>query len=142
MIENTENQATPVEPVPTYEDLLIKVNELNSQLSNARDARDYNGKQLDKVRAYIQNSIDNDNWTDEELSEIFWDELADILDLEIKKSVEVYISVQWSATVKMPRSMDLDDIAGELRIGEPEANWSSIISIESIYEDETTITEA
>ena len=142
MIENTENQATPAEPVLTYEDLLIKVNELNSQLSNARDARDYNGKQLDKVRAYIQNSIDNDNWTDEELSEIFWDELADILDLEIKKSVEVYISVQWSATVKMPRSMDLDDIAGELRIGEPEANWSSIISIESIYEDETTITEA
>ena len=81
MIENTENQATPVEPVPTYEDLLIKVNELNSQLSNARDARDYNGNKLDLVREHIQTSIDNDEWTDEELDEIFWTDLAEILDL-------------------------------------------------------------
>lgn len=118
-----------------------QIAELEKRLGWATTAREEHGKKIDKIREHIQDSIDREEWTNEELSEIFWEELAELLDLEIQKTVEVYISVQWSATVKIPRSMDIDDIAGELKIKDPEADWSSIISIESITEDETTITE-
>lgn len=138
MIENTENQATPVEPVPTYEDLLIKVNELNSQLSNARDARDYNGNKLDLVREHIQTSIDNDEWTDEELDEIFWTDLAEILDLEMKKEVAIDITVSWSATVKVQRSKDIEEL--DISVDEPESGWG--FELYNVRETSFDITEA
>jgi hypothetical protein len=140
MIENTENQATPVEPVPTYEDLLIKVNELNSQLSNARDARDYNGNKLDLVREHIQTSIDNDEWTDEELDEIFWTDLAEILDLEMKKEVEILITAEWSASVKIKRGQDVDDL--DISVEEPSISRFSAGELSDVYERSFDVTEA
>jgi N-methylhydantoinase B/oxoprolinase/acetone carboxylase alpha subunit len=151
MIENTENTApaeqgataTPATPAElVIADLKAQVAQLERERDWARDARDHNGKKLDQVREYIQASIDNGDWEDSELEEIFWEELADKLDLEIKKTVEVYITTQWSATVKIPRSKTIDDIAEDLKISEPEADWSSVITIESIFEDDTTVTEA
>jgi hypothetical protein len=137
MIENTEN-TTPVEL--TAEELKAKVAQLEQQLQWAKDARDYNGKKLDEVRAYIQNSIDNGDWTDEELEEIFWEELADKLDLEIMKTVEVIITAEWSATVKMKRGQDLDDL--DISVEEPEISRFGKGELTDVYERSFDITEA
>jgi hypothetical protein len=129
MIENTENTtpveqgatATPATPAElVIADLEAKVKQLEQQLQWAKDARDYNGKKLDQVREYIQASIDNGDWEDSELEEIFWEELADKLDLEIKREVEITITTYWRATVKMPRGEDISELAYHISVDDPE----------------------
>jgi hypothetical protein len=149
MIENTENTApaeqgataTPATPAElVIADLEAKVKQLEQQLQWAKDARDHNGKKLDEIRSYIQNSIDNGDWTDEELEEIFWEELADKLDLEIMKTVEVIITAEWSATVKMKRGQDLDDL--DISVEEPEISRFGKGELTDVYERSFDITEA
>ena len=142
MIENTENTDIIATALPTLPELQAKVDELEKQLSWARDARDHNGKKLDEVRAYIQGSIDSGSWSDEELEEIFWEELADKLDLEISKTVEVEITARWTATVKMPRSMSFMNMTEHISISEPEGSSYSSVELDDVWERDIDITEA
>jgi hypothetical protein len=142
MIENTENTDIIATALPTLPELQAKVDELEKQLSWARDARDHNGKKLDEVRAYIQGSIDSGSWSDEELEEIFWEELADKLDLEISKTVEVEITARWTATVKMPRSMSFMNMTEHISISEPEGSSYSSVELDDVWEKDVDITEA
>ena len=114
----TATPATPAELV--IADLEAKVKQLEQQLQWAKDARDHNGKKLDQVREYIQASIDNGDWEDSELEEIFWEELADKLDLEIKREIEITITTYWRATVKMPRGEDIGELANYIAVDDPE----------------------
>ena len=142
MIENTENTDIIATALPTLSELQAKVDELEKQLSWARDARDHNGKKLDEVRAYIQGSIDSGSWSDEELEEIFWEELADKLDLEISKTVDVEITARWNATVKMPRGMSFMNMTEHISISEPEGSSYSSVELDNVWERDIDITEA
>jgi hypothetical protein len=137
MLENQEG-TTPVEP--TIEELKATVARLERELGWARDARDHNGKKLDEVREFIQASIDNDDWTDSELDEPFWEELAELLDLEISKTIEVIITAEWSATLKMKRGQDLSDV--EISVEEPELSRFASGELTDVYERSFDVSEA
>jgi hypothetical protein len=138
MLENQEGAT----PEPTIEELKAKVTFLESTVTITSLSRDSHMNKLASVKEHIQNSIDNDEWTDEELDEIFWEELAELLDLKLTKTVEIKISASWTATVKVPRSMDIDRIAEDITVDEPEvANFSSI-EMDSVYEESFDVEEA
>jgi hypothetical protein len=116
-----------------------RISELERQLEWAKTAREEYGTKLDKVRSFIQNSIDNGDWTDEELEEIFWEELSEILDLEIMKEIEVRITAEWTATLKMKRGQELSDI--EITVEEPEISRFASGELSDVYESELTVDE-
>lgn len=62
----------------------------------------------DKAREYLQASIDREEWTTDELSEPFWEELADMFDLDLKRTKEVWLSVtvKYSGSVEVPYDFD------------------------------------
>lgn len=133
-------QQAPAEP--TIEELKSKVAQLEQELGWARKSRDNYLDTCNRATSYIQASIDNGDWTDEELSEIFWEELAEILDLEMSKTVEVIIKAEWSATLKLPRGMDIDRAFEDIAIEEPTASSFSSIVLEDVYEKDCDIREA
>jgi hypothetical protein len=154
MIENHTNSASGIDqflaqqvaPATLADELdkelqlaKARISELERQLEWAKTAREEYGTKLDKVRSFIQNSIDNGDWTDEELDEIFWEELAEILDLEISKTVEVRITAEWTATLKMKRNQELSDI--EITVEEPEISRFASGELTDVYESELTVDE-
>jgi uncharacterized coiled-coil protein SlyX len=123
-------------------ELMVKDQQLASatqQMTQARNSRDNYQAMYDKVQTFIQNSIDNGDWTDEELEEIFWEELSEILDLEIMKTIEVRITAEWTATLKMKRGQDLSDI--EISVEEPEISRFASGELSDVYESELTVDE-
>jgi hypothetical protein len=124
-------------------ELMVKDQQLamaTQQVTQARNSRDSYQEMYNKVQTFIQASIDNGDWTDEELEEIFWEELSEMLDLEIMKTVEVIITAEWSATVKMKRNQDLSDI--EISVEEPELSRFASGELTDVYERSFDITEA
>lgn len=117
-----------------------KVIELEQKLAWAQEARDNYGKLIDQIRNHIQASIDREEWSDEELDEIFWEELAEMLDLEISKTVEVIIKAEWTATLKLKRTKDLDDV--EISVEEPEVSSFSSEELSDVYERRFEVIEA
>ena len=132
MLENQESPAVG----PTMDELKAAIAGLEQQLEWAKTARDNYGKTIDQIRSHIQNSIDREEWSDEELDEIFWEELAEMLDLEISKTVEVIIKAEWSATIKMKRGKDLDYL--DFEVSEPDVSGAEM---DSVYERSLTVDE-
>lgn len=97
-----------------------KVIELEQQLATMTNQRDRYIELYNKARDYVQGSIDRGDWQDSELEEIFWDELSDLLDLEIKREIEITITTYWRATVKMPRGEDISELANYIAVDDPE----------------------
>lgn len=127
--------------VSTLEEALGKITLLEAEKVALKTGRDfYMGKFAD-VRDYIQKSIDRDEWTSAELEELFWEELADRLDLDLKltEEKEVKFTVTYTATITVPKNADIDDL--ELDI---EAYPSVTYRSEDVGEarhDETEVTE-
>lgn len=69
-------------------------------------------EKLAKVRSHIQNSINNEDWSASELEEPFWEELAEMLDLDLKLTEEVFITatLTYSGTLTLPKGYDLFDL--------------------------------
>ena len=138
---NTENTGnTPVET--TIEGLRAQVAKLERELMWAEKAKQNKVEKLTKAKLLVQTSIDNEEWTDSELEEPFWEELCEILDVELNKVFEVIITAEWSATLKGPRSMTLSDMADFVSISEPTVTSYVAVDIEDIYEREVDINEA
>ena len=97
-----------------------RVIELEQQLATMTNQRDKYVELYNKTRDYVQGSIDRGDWQDSELEEIFWDELSDLLDLEIKREVEITITTYWRATVKMPRGEDISELENYIAVDDPE----------------------
>jgi hypothetical protein len=135
MYESTEGATL----ITQLADERLKVASLEQQLAQARLARDNYQAMYDKVNTFIQASIDNGDWTDEELEEIFWEELSEMLDLEIMKTIEVRISAEWTATLKMKRGQELSDI--EITVEEPEISRFASGELSDVYESELTVDE-
>ena len=136
MYESTEGATL----ITQLADERLKVASLEQQLAQARLARDNYQAMYAKVNTFIQASIDNGDWTDEELEEIFWEELSEILDLELMKTVEVVITAEWTATVKMKRNQDLDDL--DISVEEPEISRFGKGELSDVYERSFEVNEA
>ena len=141
MIENTENTTPATEVVygSAYVDGLTRqITELEQKLSWVESGRKAYIDTIDKVTKHIQASIDNGDWTDEELDEIFWEELAEILDLELTKAIDIEITARWTATVRIKRGQSLDDL--DISVDEPEAGYG--VELENLYQRDFDIEEA
>ncbi len=72
----------------------------------------------------IQESIDNGEWSEDELAEPFWEKLADILNLNIATEREITVTVTWNLRVKTAKQflsdwdfdISIDSDSGELDI--------------------------
>lgn len=73
-------------------------------------------KAFSNVREFVQASIDRDEWTETELSEIYWEELALMLgvDLKLTEEIEVTFTATYSAWVTVPKSTDISELEIEL----------------------------
>ena len=82
---------------------------LLSQLNESRS-------RYGKIRDHIQASIDNEEWTEDELAEPFWEELADMLNLDLKQTeeIEVTFTATYSAWVTVPKNTDITDLEIDL----------------------------
>ena len=144
MIENYSNPESGIDQFiaqqaePTIEELKTKVAQLEQKLGWAEKSRDNYLDTCNKATSYIQASIDRGDWEDSELEEIFWEELAEILDLEITKTVDVIIKAEWSATIKMKRNQRLEDL--DISVSEPEGDYG--VELTDVYERELDIFEA
>ncbi len=117
--------------------LRVMLDSLSEKLTRTEAIRDSYKAHGDKVRQYIQASIDREDWTSEELAEPFWEELAEILDLSISREVEVYLDIRVLARVTKPLSADLnayDFDLDALEISANESGWEIEI-------DESEITD-
>lgn len=70
-----------------------------------------------KARDFIQASIDREEWEQSELAEPFWEELAEMfcLDLKRTKEIEIRVTITYSGTVTVPHDCDAEsdlDIEG------------------------------
>jgi hypothetical protein len=85
------------------------------------------------VRDYIQSSIDREDWTSAELEEIFWEELADRLNLDLKQTeeVEINVTLTYSGTVTVPKGTDV----AYLEIGN---TWSLEVELDGVSVGEVT----
>jgi sugar-specific transcriptional regulator TrmB len=137
MIENTEPTNMADELDKELALAKVRIAELERDLSWCQAGRQAYIDTVDKVTKHIQDSIDREEWSDEELEEIFWEELTDMLDIELTKTVDVIIKAEWSATVKMKRSQNLDDL--DISVSEPEGNYG--VELDNVYESVFEITE-
>lgn len=74
-------------------------------------------KQWDKARDYLQASINREEWEQSELAEPFWEELAEMFNLDLKrtKEIEIRVTLTYSGTVTVPYDCDAEsdlDIEG------------------------------
>jgi hypothetical protein len=110
MLENNE--------VPTSVDALgTAVNELakvRQQLDLVTKSRDGYIDLYSKLITFLQASIDREEWTTEELSEIFWTELADMAGLDLKLEREITVTVTWNLTVKGKSNLDDGDFTASI----------------------------
>ena len=96
---------------------------------------------LDKAKEIVQTSIDEEEWTDEELSEPFWEELCEALEVELQKQYRVEITATWTATLKGPRGTTFDTLVEDIEIEEPNISFSSSSELVDVRETGSDVTE-
>jgi hypothetical protein len=89
--------------------LIAERNALQARIVTLEAIRDSYKAKKDEVRDFIQASIDREEWTADELSEIFWEELAEILDLSLNLFEEksITLTIEQAVTVKVKRGYDI-----------------------------------
>jgi hypothetical protein len=92
-----------IDLTPSYDDLKNQIAFLGAGIESWK-------KQWDKARDYLQASIDREEWSNDELAEPFWEELALMFDLDLKrtKEVEISITLTYSGTVTVPYDCDVE----------------------------------
>lgn len=108
------------------------------QRDEAMAQRDRYIELYNKTRDYVQGSIDRGDWEDSELEEIFWEELADLLDLKIKQEIEITITTYWRATVKLPKGVDVSELANYISVDDPELSHPTA-ELEDVDVRDTTV---
>lgn len=63
-----------------------------------------------KAQQYLQASIDREEWDNDELAEPFWEELAVMFDLDLKrtKEVEFKVTLTYYGSVTVPYDCDIE----------------------------------
>jgi len=100
----TVTAVTDVIPAPPAQvieaELQAKVADLEAKLDVITRDRDNWFDRYIEAKRFIQASIDREDWTTDELSEPFWEELAGLLNLDLKLEREITVTVTWNLTVK------------------------------------------
>lgn len=131
-----ESQGTT--PEPTQAELLASINNLTNQVDTAtariaelERENETNRKDMVKwfdkyisVKEFIQESIDNGEWSEDDLAEPFWERLAERLDIDIKLERDITVTVTWNLRVKTSKQslsdwdfdISIDSDSGELEI--------------------------
>jgi hypothetical protein len=96
--------------------LLAERNTLKELLSTANQATNTYRDRIAKIAGFIQSSIDRDEWTESELEEPFWTELAEMLDIDLKQTeeIEVTFTATYSAWVTVPKNTDVTELEIDL----------------------------
>jgi hypothetical protein len=89
---------------------------LKELLSTANQATNTYRDRIAKIAGFIQSSIDRDEWTETELQEIFWEELAEMLELNLKQTeeIEVTFTATYSAWVTVPKNTEITELEIDL----------------------------
>lgn len=96
-----QDSTIPAPPAQVTEaELQAKIVELNEELESARNNRDRWFDKYIEVKKFIQASLDREEWDTDELSNPFWEELAGMLNLDLKLEREITVTVTWNLTVK------------------------------------------
>ena len=115
-VNNSEKPAREIPDLATALNLLEQAEQERDRLKNVVE---YTGEHLkrwaddwEKVRSFIQVSINREDWSASELEEPFWEELAEMLnlDLNLTEEVEVTFTATWSGTVTVKKGADLDGL--------------------------------
>lgn len=77
-----------------------------------------------KAQQYLQASIDREEWEQSELAEPFWEELAEMFELDLKrtKEIEIRVTITYSGTVTVPydcdaqSDLDIDGLSNEVTV--------------------------
>lgn len=115
-------------------DLKAKVAQLeaeNGRIAELERENETNRKDMVKwfdkyisVKEFIQESIDNGEWSEDDLAEPFWERLAERLDIDIKLERDITVTVTWNLRVKTSKQslsdwdfdISIDSDSGELEI--------------------------
>lgn len=105
-------EATPV----TLERALTENEILKAENAILKSETERLSKAFTDVRDFIQASINRDEWTETELEEIFWEELALMLgvDLKLTEEIEVTFTATYSAWVTVPKNTDITELEIDL----------------------------
>ena len=134
---------------PVAVELNDEINSLRASLDNSRAsegralglAESYKAKR-DAIVNFIQASINNGDWEPSELDEPFWEELAEIADLNLKrtKEIEIRVTLTYSGTVTVPydcdaeSDLDIEGLSNEITVNyggeEIEDQWVTFESQE------------
>jgi hypothetical protein len=89
-----------------------EINLMKAEAVMLRDAASAHRAKLTSIREFIQGSIDRDEWTESELEEPFWTELADMVGVDLKQveDIDITVTLTYSGTVTIPKGIDLGDI--------------------------------
>ncbi len=119
-------------------DLKAKVAQLeaeNGRIAELERENETNRKDMVKwfdkyieVKNFIQASLDREEWDTDELSNPFWEELAGMLNLDLKLEREVTVTVTWNLTVKGKADLSSYDFEASI---EPANGQLEFISGES-----------
>lgn len=112
-------------PAPTIEELQAKVAEFERKLKSVETDRDYWFDKYLTVKNFIQASLDREEWDTDELSNPFWEELAGMLNLDLKLEREITVTVTWNLTVKGPTDLSCYDFEATI---EPASSGIEILS--------------
>ena len=92
------------------DDLCASLDNSRASESRALDIKESYKAKRDQIVNFIQSSIDRGDWEPSELEEIFWEELAEIADLRLKrtKEVEIRVTLTYSGSITVPVECDID----------------------------------
>jgi hypothetical protein len=88
----------------------------SSELAITRAERESAKARFIKISEFIQASIDRDEWTEDELAEPFWTELAELVGVDLKQTeeIEVTFTATYSAWVTVPKNTDITELEIDL----------------------------
>lgn len=132
------NEYTPAPEATTPESNELYLTNLRNAYQNAKDDVDRLKNQIefigahleswkakwDRAQQYLQASIDREEWEQSELAEPFWEEMAEMFDLNLKrtKEIEIRVTITYSGTVTVPHDcdaesdLDIEGLSNELTV--------------------------
>lgn len=111
VIEDSET-ATATALLTENAELKAENARLKETLASANSATNGYRDRVSAIATFLQNSIDRDEWDENELSMPFWAELAEMLDLDLKQTeeIDITVTITYSGTVTVPKGTDVNDL--------------------------------
>lgn len=145
-MNETTNITAPAAPPADYASALNIIEQQQAEIARLNNATDFLGqavtswsKRFNRISEFVQASIDREEWSADELAEPFWEELADMLEINIYREVCVEVVVKYSAMMRLPRGMDPQDYAGSIDIEDISMDDEATLS--NVHVDDWSIEE-